>query len=55
MKTKSSSVSKAMGMLTSMQFIGSYNRCCTVLRVPAILRHLFFVDSLEIYTLILSC
>ena len=29
------------GNVTSMQFTGSYNRCCTVLRVPAILRHLF--------------
>ena len=41
------------GNVTSMQFIGSYYRCYTVLRVPAILRHLF-VDSLEIYTLTLS-
>ena len=29
------------GNVTSMQFTGSYNRCCTVLSVPAILRHLF--------------
>ena len=27
------------GNVTSMQFTGSYNRCCTVLSVPAILRH----------------
>ena len=29
------------GNVTSMQFTGSYYRCYTVLRVPAILRHLF--------------
>ena len=40
------------GNVTSMQFTGSYYRCYTVLRAPAILRHCF-VDSLEIYTLIL--
>ena len=35
------------GNVTSMQFIGSYYRCYTVLMVPAILRQCF-VDSLEI-------
>ena len=35
------------GNVTSMQFTGSYYRCYTVLRVPAILRQCF-VDSLEI-------
>ena len=40
------------GNVTSMQFTGSYYRCYTVLRVPAILRHCF-VDSFEIYTLTL--
>ena len=40
------------GNVTSMQFTGSYYRCYTVLRAPAILRHCF-VDSLEIYTLTL--
>ena len=35
------------GNVTSMQFTGSYYRCYTVLRAPAILRHCF-VDSLEI-------
>ena len=29
------------GNVISMQFTGSYYRCYTVLRVPAILRHLF--------------
>ena len=32
---------KCYGNVTSMPFTGSYNRCCTVLRIPAILRHLF--------------
>ena len=52
MKKKSGSLSKAMGMLpvTSMQFTGSYYRCYTVLRAPAILRQCF-VDSLEIFIL----
>ncbi len=40
------------GNVTSMQFTGSYYRCYTILRAPAILRHCF-VDSLEIYTLTL--
>ena len=34
------------GNVTSMQFTGSYYRCYTVLRVPAILRH-FFCRPLE--------
>ena len=40
------------GNFSSMQFTGSYCRCYTILRAPAILRHCF-VDSLEIYTLTL--
>ena len=43
------------GNVTSMQFTGSYYRCCTVLRVPAILRHLFCRQFGNIHFDSLSC
>ena len=52
MKKKSDLIVQGYGNVISMQFTGSYYRCYTVVRVPAILRHCF-VDSLEIYTLTL--
>ena len=45
------------GNVTSMQFTGSYNRCCTVLRVPAILRHLFCrqFGNIHVDSVLLTC
>ena len=46
---------KGYGNGTSMPFTGSYNRCCTVLRIPAILRHLFCRQFGNIHFDSLSC
>ena len=45
------------GNVTSMQFTGSHNRCCTVLRIPAILRHLFCrqFGNIHVDSVLLTC
>ena len=45
------------GNVTSMQFTGSYYRCCTVLRVPAILRHLFCrqFGNIHVNSVLITC
>ena len=45
------------GNVTSMQFTGSYYRCCTVLRVPAILRHLFcrHFGNIHVDSVLITC
>ena len=46
---------KGYGNVTSVQFTGSYNRYCTVLRIPVILRHLFCRQFGNIHFDSLSC
>ena len=48
---------KGYGNVTSMQFTVSYNRCCTVPRVPAILRHLFCgqFGNIHVDSVLLTC
>ena len=45
------------GNVTSMQFTGSHNRCCTVLRIPAILRHLLCrqFGNIHVDSVLLTC